>query len=71
MALAASHDLDRAGDVRLDLLDRLHVNQRADHRTWLEAVGDLYRPGGRGSERRSIRIRHIKSFEARPAIFLV
>jgi len=32
--------------VRLDLLDRLHVNERTDHRTRLEAVGDLHRTDG-------------------------
>jgi hypothetical protein len=46
-ALAAGDNLgaflDRIGDVRLDLLDRLHVDQRPDHRTRLEPVGDLYR----------------------------
>ena len=51
-ALAAGDDLgallDGVGDVRLDLLDRLHVNQRADHRTRLEPVGDLHRTGGLG-----------------------
>src|SRR6202011_487889 len=51
-ALAAGDDLgallDRVGDVRLDLLDRLHVDQGADHRTRLEPVGDLHRPGGLG-----------------------
>jgi hypothetical protein len=36
------------GDVRLDLLDRLHVDQRADHRAGLEPVGDLHRAGGLG-----------------------
>jgi hypothetical protein len=36
------------GDVRLDLLDRVHVDQRADHGTRLEPVGDLHRPGGLG-----------------------
>jgi hypothetical protein len=34
--------------VRLDLLDRLHVDQRADHRARLEPVGDLHRTGGLG-----------------------
>ena len=34
--------LDRVGDVGLDLLDRLHVDQRPDHCTRLEAVGDLH-----------------------------
>jgi hypothetical protein len=51
-ALAARHHLgaflDRIGDVRLDLFDRLHVNERPDHRARLEAVGDLHRPGGLG-----------------------
>ena len=37
---------ERFGDMRLDLLDRLHVDQRADHRTRLEPVGDLHGPGG-------------------------
>jgi hypothetical protein len=36
-ALAAGDDpgalLDGVGDVRLDLLDRLHVDQRPDHRS--------------------------------------
>ena len=49
-ALAAGDDLgallDGVGDVRLDLLDRLHVDQRPDHRTGLEPVGDLHRAGG-------------------------
>src|SRR6516162_10368735 len=40
--------LDRVGDVRLDLLDRLHVDTRPDHRPRLEAVGDLHRAGGLG-----------------------
>src|SRR5690242_13970550 len=43
-ALAAGDDfgilLDRVGDVRLDLLDRLHGDQWPDHRTRLEPVGD-------------------------------
>jgi hypothetical protein len=30
------------------LLDRLHVDERADHRTRLEPVGDLHRPGSLG-----------------------
>jgi hypothetical protein len=51
-ALAAGDDLgtlfDRVGDVGLDLLDRLHVDQRPDHRTRLEPVGDLNRAGGVG-----------------------
>ena len=34
--------------MRLDLLDRLHVDQWPDHRTRLEPVGDLYRPSGVG-----------------------
>jgi hypothetical protein len=29
--------------VGLDLLDRLHVNQRPDHRVGLEPFGDLHR----------------------------
>ena len=40
--------LQGVGDMRLDLLARLHVDQRADHRTRLEPVGDLHRPGGLG-----------------------
>jgi hypothetical protein len=40
--------MDQVQATRLDLLDRLHVNLRPDHRTWLEPVGDLYRPGGLG-----------------------
>ncbi len=51
-ALAAGDDLgaflDRIGDVRLDLLDRLHFDQRPDHRTRLEPVGDLHCTGGLG-----------------------
>jgi hypothetical protein len=47
--LAAGDDLgallDGVGDVRLDLLHRLHVDQRADHRTRREPVGDLHRTG--------------------------
>jgi hypothetical protein len=39
---------DRVGDVRLDLLDRLHVDQRPDHGTRLEPVGNLHRTGGLG-----------------------
>jgi hypothetical protein len=35
-------------DVRLDLLDCLHVDQRANNRTRLEPVGDFHRPGGLG-----------------------
>jgi hypothetical protein len=35
-------------DVRRDLLDRLDVNERPDHRTRLEPVGKLYRAGGLG-----------------------
>ena len=50
--LAAGDDLDAplqgVDDVRLDLLDRLHVDQGADHRTRLEPVGDLHRAGGLG-----------------------
>jgi hypothetical protein len=50
--LAAGDDfgafLQGVGDVRLDLLDRLHVDQRPDHRTRLEAIGDLHRAGGLG-----------------------
>jgi hypothetical protein len=51
-ALAAGHHLgallDGVGDVGLDLLDRLHVDQWADHRTRLEPVGDFHRTGGLG-----------------------
>jgi hypothetical protein len=51
-ALAAGDHLgalfQRVGDVRLDLLDRLHVDQRPDHRTRLEPVGNLHRAGGLG-----------------------
>jgi len=51
-AFAAGDDfgafLDRVGDVRLDLLDRLPVNERPDHRTRLEPVGDLHRARGLG-----------------------
>ena len=36
--------LDGVGDVRLDRLDRLHVDQRADHRTRLEPVSELLTP---------------------------
>src|SRR5438552_6851480 len=37
--------LQRVGDVRLDLLDRLHVDQRPDHRTRLEPRGAMgFRP---------------------------
>jgi hypothetical protein len=50
--LAAGDDfgafLQGVGDVRLDLLDRLHVDQRPDHRSRLEAIGDLHRAGGLG-----------------------
>jgi hypothetical protein len=45
--LVAGH-LQRVGDVRLDLLDRLHVDQPPDHCAGLEPVGDLYRAGGLG-----------------------
>jgi hypothetical protein len=34
--------------VRLDLLDRLHVDEWPYHRTRLEPVGDLHRAGGLG-----------------------
>ena len=34
--------------MRLDLLDRLHVDERPDHGTRLEPVGDLHRLGGFG-----------------------
>jgi hypothetical protein len=51
-ALAAGDDLgallDGVGDVRLGLLDRLHVDQRADHRTRLEPVGHLHGACGLG-----------------------
>src|SRR6266446_6363377 len=51
-ALAAGDDfgalLEGVGDVRLDLLDRLHVDQGPDHRTRLEPVSDLHRTGGLG-----------------------
>jgi hypothetical protein len=40
--------LTRVGDVRLDLFGRLHVDQRADHGTRFEAVGDLHRTRGLG-----------------------
>jgi hypothetical protein len=40
--------LDRVGDVLLDLLDRLGVDQRRDYRTRFKPVGDLHRPGGLG-----------------------
>jgi hypothetical protein len=39
---------DGVGDVRLDLLDRLHVDQRPDHGTRLEPVGDLHGTSGLG-----------------------
>jgi hypothetical protein len=49
-ALAAGDDLGSlfhgVGDVRLNLLDRLHVDERPDHGTRLEPVGDLRWPGG-------------------------
>jgi hypothetical protein len=35
-------------DVRRDLLDRLHVDERPNHRTRLELVDDLHRSGGLG-----------------------
>src|SRR5205085_10011544 len=51
-ALAAGDDfgtlLDGVGDVRLHLLDRLHVDQWPHHRTRLEPVGDLHRTYGLG-----------------------
>jgi hypothetical protein len=51
-ALAAGDDLgallNGVGDVRLDLLDRLHVNQRPDHGTRLKPVGDLHGTCGLG-----------------------
>jgi hypothetical protein len=34
--------LDGVGDVRLDLLDRLHVDQWPDHRTRLDPICDLH-----------------------------
>jgi hypothetical protein len=40
--------LDGVGNMRLDLLDSLHVDQRADHGTRLEPVGDLHRTCGLG-----------------------
>jgi hypothetical protein len=50
-ALAAGDDLgvllDGIGDVRLDLLDRIHVNQRRSG-TRLKPVGDLHRAGDLG-----------------------
>ena len=39
---------DRRGDLRRDLLDRLHVDERADHSTRFEAVCDLHGTGGLG-----------------------
>jgi hypothetical protein len=36
----------RVGNMRRDLLDRLRVDQGPDHRARLEAVRDLYHPGG-------------------------
>src|SRR5439155_14399664 len=51
-ALATNDDFSAfrkgVGNVGLDLLDRLHIDQRADHRAWLEPVGDLHRPGDLG-----------------------
>ena len=50
--LIASDDLgallDRIGDVRFDLLDRLHVDQWPDPGTRLEPVGDIHRTCGLG-----------------------
>jgi hypothetical protein len=50
--LAAGHDLgallDAIGDMRLDLFDRLHVDQWPNDRAPLEPVGDLHRAGGLG-----------------------
>src|SRR6267142_2410069 len=47
MALAAGDDLgaalDRVGNVLLDLVDRLHVDQRALHHAGFGAVADLHR----------------------------
>jgi hypothetical protein len=40
--------LQGVGNVRLDLLDRLHVDQRPDDRARLEPVGDLDRARGFG-----------------------
>jgi hypothetical protein len=34
--------LDGVGDVRPDLLDRLHVDQWPDHRTRLDPICDLH-----------------------------
>jgi hypothetical protein len=51
-ALGAGDDLgaffQSVGDMRLDLLDRLRVDQRADHRTRLEPGGELHRASGLG-----------------------
>jgi hypothetical protein len=50
-AVATGHHLVffyRVGDTRSDLLHRLYVDQRADHRSRLEPVGDLHRPSGFG-----------------------
>jgi hypothetical protein len=50
-AVATGHHLvpffHRVGDMRFDLLDRLYVDQRPDHRARLEPVGDLHCSGGR------------------------
>jgi hypothetical protein len=52
VSLSAADDLGaflhRIGDMCLDLLDRLHVDQRPDDRAWLEPVCDLHRTGGLG-----------------------
>ena len=40
--------LQGVGNVGLDLFDRLHVDERPDHRTRLELVDDLHRPCGLG-----------------------
>ena len=40
--------LQGVGDMLLDLLDRLHVDQRADHGAGLDAVADLHRAGRLG-----------------------
>src|SRR5215472_15830673 len=51
-ALAAGDDMraffHRVGDVALDLFDRLHVDQRADHHTGFGAVADLHLAGDLG-----------------------
>jgi hypothetical protein len=47
--------------MRLDLLDRLHVDQWPDHRARLDAVGDLHRPWALGQPLRE------RVMDARPA----